>query len=79
MTKLCSLDGILTKGRMFDTSKGVVNPEKARNGMQTSLDEVSITELESSLDEKSKEFGFIGNGEDACVCKKLSGSAKTDS
>ena len=28
MTKMCSLDEILTKGRMIDTSKGVVNPER---------------------------------------------------
>ena len=28
-------------------------------------------------DEMVKEFGFIRNGEDACVYKKVSGSAKT--
>jgi len=46
-------------------------------GMQTSMEEVSITELKSSLDEIVKELGFIRNDEDACIYKKLSGSAKT--
>ena len=67
------------QGRMIDSSEGVVNPEKAGKGMQTSMDEVSITELESSFDDIVKELNFIRNDEDACVCKKLSGSAKTDS
>ena len=45
--------------------------------MQTSLEEVSIMELESSLDEIVKEFVFIRNSEGTCSCKKLSGSAET--
>ena len=46
--------------------------------MQTSMVEVSIAELESSQMMKLlKEFKFIRDNEDACVCKKLSGSAKT--
>ena len=45
--------------------------------MQTSMEEVSITELKSSLDEIVKEFDFIRNSEDACVYKKVSVSAET--
>jgi hypothetical protein len=66
------------QGRIADTSKGVVDLEIARKGMQTSMIEVRITEKKSSLDEIVKGvFDFIMNNEDACFCKKLSGSAKT--
>ena len=42
------------------------------------FDEVSIAEFESSPDEIVKEFfDFIRDDEEACICKKLSGSAKT--
>ena len=58
MTKMCSLVGILTRDVFLIHSVGVVDPERARKGMQTSLDEVSITELESSLDERQRSFGF---------------------
>lgn len=46
--------------------------------MQTSMIEVRITEKKSSLNEIVKRvFDFIMNNEEACFCKKLSGSAKT--
>jgi hypothetical protein len=45
--------------------------------MQTSMAEVCITELESSMMKMLKEFNFIKIFEDACIYKKLSGSAET--
>jgi hypothetical protein len=45
--------------------------------MQTSMVEVSITELESSMMKMLKEFNFIKIFEDACIYKKVSGSAET--
>ena len=53
--------------------KGFVNSKDAKRGMQTSMVEVSIAELESSP--WWKEFSS-GDDEDACICKKLSGSAE---
>jgi hypothetical protein len=37
--------------------------------------EASIKELESPVDELVKMFGFIKNPDEACVYKKVSGSA----
>jgi hypothetical protein len=45
--------------------------------MQTSMVEVSIAELESSMMKMLKEFNFIKIFEDACIYKKVSGSAET--
>jgi hypothetical protein len=45
--------------------------------MQTSMVEVSITELESSMMKMLKEFNFIKIFEDAYIYKKVSGNAKT--
>jgi hypothetical protein len=38
---------------------------------------VSIAKLESSMMKMFKEFNFIKIFEDACIYKKVSGSAKT--
>ena len=54
--------------------KGFVNSKDAKRVCKTSMVEVSIAELESSP--WWKEFSS-GDDEDACICKKLSGSAET--
>ena len=55
--------------------------EDARKGMQNSAFFKKLKQTSWSwnlrYDEMVKEFGFIRNGEDACVYKKVSGSAKT--
>ena len=76
--KVVFLSWNTNQGRIADASKGVVDPKKARKGMQTSKIEVRITEKKSSLNEIVKGvFDFIMENEDACFCKKLSGRAKT--